>query len=176
MTNATFIIHHGEDPDGVIAASIISEYCARQQQGMVHCFPLRYDTLEQRFPALVEAGAEEKPRRIIVADINAQRQIVEGGLLVPLTHLSSLVDGTLWLDHHPATAQHQDQLEKIGIEVIFDSQKCAALLAAQYTGLNRENYFKHLAQIAQAHDYAIPGQRNKQLAAGNQLEEIIALA
>ncbi|MBI4152198.1 hypothetical protein HY495_00675 [Candidatus Woesearchaeota archaeon] len=177
--NRPFIIHHGEDPDGIIAASILTEYCFRQGIDTAQCFPVRYDTLSEEFPNILEAARKEQPQRILVADVNAQQALVRSNILSGLAATVYPLSGEksiTWIDHHPATDQHREDLEQQGISVVHHSQRCAALLGLRYAGLKDDPYFHQLAAIAQAHDYAKPGKTNRLLSAGNQLEEIIALA
>lgn len=179
-----FIIHHGEDPDGIIAASIISQHCHSLGEWDPYCFPIRYDNLQEKFCKIVDFAESIEPRQIFIADINYSPQIVTRDLLSRLAKAarpSLWEDKILWLDHHQATRQLRSgvlrgDFDRMRLQVIYNENQCAALLAAQHFDLNRDSYFHRLTNIAQAHDYAQPGQASEPLAAGNLLEGIICLA
>ncbi len=184
MVSSPFILHHGEDPDGLIADALLSAYCedVLQEYPAGH-YAFRYDTLPDLLPRVVSAAEKAHPSQIFIADINLNPETVEkewGVLLDRLVKSCSLVHleqpQVYWFDHHQETEQQKEDYLRRGIEVIYSSQQCASLLIAKHLGLDQNLYFHRLASIAQAHDYAKPGQMNEPLRLGNLLEGIIALA
>ncbi len=181
MVSSPFIIHHGEDPDGIIAAALGGAYCERQlKETPAAYFPLRYDNVEERLPFIVKEAETARPCQILVADINPTTTVARDGLfyrLVDAVHPAHRDrPKMIWIDHHTGTEKLTTDFKQRGIEVVYDGSQCASLLAVKHFALNEDPYFHHLASIAQAHDYAQPGQLNEPLLAGNELEKIIALA
>ncbi len=181
MVSSPFILHHGEDPDGIIAAALVGAYCEHQlKETPAAYFPLRYDNVNDLLPSIVEEAEKSHPCQIFVADINPTTSVLRDGLLyrlvdsVPLAHRD--LSAMTWIDHHTGTEKLLADFQQHGIKVVHDANQCAALLTAKNFALNDDPYFHRLASIAQAHDYAKPGQFNELLLAGNELEKIIALA
>jgi len=181
MVSSPFLLHHGEDPDGIIAAALAGAYCERQLKEVPAAyFPLRYDNVTDNLPLIINEAERARPCQIVVADINPTTTVMRDSLLYRLINAvhpaHSNRPKVLWIDHHSGTEKSNDDFQQHGIHVVYDANQCASLLAAKHFALNDDPYFHHLASIAQAHDYAKPGQINEQLSAGNELEKIIALA
>lgn len=181
MVSSPVILHHGEDPDGVIAAALLGAYCERQLSEVPAAyFPLRYDNVSDNLPLIIKEAEQARPCQILVADINPTPSVMGDGLLYRLMEAVHPAHSNrpkmIWIDHHTGTERVKEDLQQRGIQVVHDPNQCASLLVAKHFGLNDDLYFHHLASIAQAHDYAKPGQSNEQLSAGNELEKIIALA
>lgn len=181
MVCSPFILHHGEDPDGIIAAALLGAYCERQLKETPSAyFPLRYDNVSDNLPLISTEAEQARPCQILVADINPTPSVMGDDLfyrLIDAVHPAhSNRPKMIWVDHHTGTERVKESFQQHGIQVIHDPNQCASLLAVKHFDLNGDPYFHHLASIAQAHDYAKPGQSNEQLSAGNELEKIIALA
>ncbi len=181
MVSSPFILHHGEDPDGIIAAALLGVYCERQLKETPSAyFPLRYDNVSDNLPLISTEAEQARPCQILVADINPTPSVMGDGLLYRLVDAVHQAHSNrpkmIWIDHHTGTERVREDFQQHGIQVVHDPNQCASLLVAKQFGLNDDPYFHHLASIARAHDYAQPGQINELLSAGNELEKIIALA
>ncbi|MBI2102511.1 hypothetical protein HYT55_01630 [Candidatus Woesearchaeota archaeon] len=177
MVCSPFIVTHGEDPDGVISHALLWQLCEQgyKEEPAGHSF-LRYDTLSDELPSFVEIAQAGHPCNLFVADINFNpanfRRRGKKGLLDPLREATTFMH---WIDHHEGTRTYAKRLHDKGIFVSYSPNQCAALQIARHNKLLGDPYFRQLAQIAQAHDYARTGDVNDAVLAGNKLEGIIAL-
>jgi hypothetical protein len=149
------IITHAEDPDGIIAATLLH----RRFGGDI--LFARYDNLDKVFMDAITRERDE----VYVADINPNTQITRDNLAI-IQELKP----TMWFDHHTGTEKNKDKLTQIGAEVIYDPNKCAAMLVARHYG--EDAYGMGLAKVAQLHDY----QQARAEGPADRLEKIICLA
>lgn len=178
MVCSPFIITHGEDPDGVIAHTLLWQLCEQgyKEEPTAHSF-LRYDTLRERLPSLVQIAQAAHPCNTFVADLNFNRvDFRRPGKRSLFTELREATTFIHWIDHHEGTKEQAQWLHDRNVLVSYSPNHCASLQIARREKLLRDPYFRQLAQIAQAHDYARAGDVNPAVLAGNKLEGIIALA
>ncbi len=166
-------IAHAEDPDGIIARSLLMRIFGVSRKPEDHVF-VRYDRIVESFEESVDKAVSHNP--LYVADIDPNRRLVqaEGS---DFTLLKKLAAGreVHWFDHHDATQLHKDRLTDLGIKVYHQEKQCAAMIIAQHYGMS-DHYVRKLAKIAQAHDYKNTSGDNGNIQIGNELEKIIAVA
>lgn len=163
------LIAHAEDPDGVIARTLLMRQFPSGQENVF----VRYDRVVEAFEeALTKA---EGCSSVYVADVNPNQRLVQAGGS-DFTLLEKIAKGreVYWFDHHPGTVLHKDKMTELGINVHHQENQCAALIIAQHYCL-RDNYGRKLAKIAQAHDHKNTSSDAENIRIGNELEKIIAL-
>ncbi|MBS3126919.1 hypothetical protein J4228_02010 [Candidatus Woesearchaeota archaeon] len=166
------IITHGEDPDGIIAHALLMRVFS-VDDSRNNLF-VRYDRIEDAFLRAVPTSNGTDRVYIADVDLNPCLRSAGGHEYALLEQLAGKADVT-WFDHHEGTREHKDQLNKLGITVDHDPNKCAALLIARYYEL-KDPYDVKLSKIAQAHDYKNDCKASKNGLLGDQLEKIIAVA
>ena len=158
MVCSPFIVTHGEDPDGVISHALLWQLCEQgYKEEPAGQFFLRYDTIRGMLPEIAGFAEQGHPCNTFVADLNfnpADMRTERGDLLDILCNATTFLH---WTDHHDGTQLNTRMLRRKGVLVDYNANQCVAMQIAKRHGFLRDQdpYFRRLAQIAQAHDYAI---------------------
>lgn len=175
MSNIIFT--HCEDPDGIIAHALLIRALGINDVNTFNHFFVRYDRLVDDFGRLEDRLRELPQSNVYIADIGLNGQLANAGgaPYARLENIAGLVKQWYWFDHHETTLEHREALRRMSVRLVYNPERCAALLVRDAFGLTGE-YESGLAQIAQAHDYKKPGSMSQRVLRGNEIEKVIALA
>ncbi len=171
------ILTHSEDPDGIIAHALLIRALGIKEINPENHFFARYDRLADDFGKLERRVQDVPKSSVYIADIGLNGQLAAAGgrPYACLEGIALAAEEKFWVDHHETTLKHGEALSRMGFQLHYNSERCAALLIRDIFGLQGE-YESELAQIAQAHDHKKPGSASERVVKGNEIEKVIALA
>ena len=162
MAKDSFIITHGEDPDGIISAALLNRYLKNDKQ-------YYFVSYARQTADFSEAILRINGGDTYLADLNMNPHLIsdQGDLLKEMIKKSNFL---VWIDHHEGTKKYSDYLHRLGARVIQGEGVCSAKLVHQEF-LVGDCLSSWLSSIAQAHDYGVV---SPELGLGEQLQKVIS--
>ena len=134
---------HCEDPDGRIAEGLILRRTGLDHFDSENHIPVRYDRIIEAFTQLGRRIKDVEDPQVYIADIGFNGQLAKWFSYTAndLTNFFSPA-AVMWLDHHQGTQRCQQQLERAGVMVHYNSRNSAGPLVLKHLPGENDSYEK----------------------------------